>query len=246
VATGHYAQISKDEAGYHLLRGADPTKDQSYFLYGLKQAELANTIFPVGHLTKSQVRELAAAAGLATASKPESQDICFVSGEVQDFIVRLGGKAPAGKIVDTQGKIIGQHNGIHAFTVGQRKGLKIAHSEPLYVVEIRPDQNTVVAGAKSDLEKSGFMVNELSWVSPVILKKLEEERGNTGFTAIAQLRYRHKGVPVALKVSGDRLRAEFAKEWSTVSPGQVAVFYDPDNREVLGGGRILPFYEEAL
>ncbi len=241
VATGHYAQITKDDLGYHLTRGADSKKDQSYFLYGLSQKDLSQTIFPVGHLTKDEVRELARKAGLNTAAKPESQDICFVSGTVDDFIKGKIGKGTKGHIVDTNQKVVGEHEGIHRFTVGQRRGLGIGGSEePLFVLEIDPEKNLVVVGKKNDLERESFLVTELNWISPSFSSEsfLSKDKIQE-FECIAQLRHRHAGVRVRVKVLDNGVaEVSFLDEWSTVSPGQAAVFYDLKNEEVLGGGRI--------
>ncbi len=239
VATGHYARVSHDEAGSHLLRGKDLDKDQSYFLYGLKQEELAQTIFPVGDMTKDVVREIAREAGLVTAAKPESQDICFVSGSVQDFLVRIGGKKPTGTIVKKDGSVLGTHDGITNFTVGQRKGLKLGGLEdPLYVLEIDPAGNRVIVGSKADLEREEFYVKDVSWISPQILRTLQEGSLES-IQVTAQLRHRHPGVKCEVKPAADgQLLVKFLDGWSTVSPGQAAVFYDLNNEEVLGGGRI--------
>ena len=242
VATGHFAQISKDSTGYRLLRGRDAAKDQSYFLYGAKQEELQNTVFPVGHLTKPEVRELAKEAGLVTAEKPESQDICFVSGDVKDFIVKIGGKTPSGSIVDRQGTVLGQHDGIHSFTVGQRRGLKLSNPEPVYVLEIDAENNRVIVGQQSELEREGFSVDELNWVSPELYQQVQSAKFPIEFQAIAQLRYRHAGVLVNVRLASENeCLVSFIEDWSTVSPGQAAVFYSLDNTEVLGGGRIKKF-----
>jgi len=237
VATGHYAQISKDETGYHLLRGVDSDKDQSYFLYNLSQEELSKTLFPVGHLTKPEVREIAHSTGLPTASKPESQDICFVSGTVAEFMKRRGVEPKSGKIVDQAGKLLGEHEGVHLYTVGQRRGLKVGGGEvPLYIIEIDTSTQTVVVGPKESLERSSFSVNELNWVSPLYANELTRPKS---FTCLVQLRHRHKGVKVSVKLNEDySAELTFVDEWSTVSPGQAAVFYDLTNTEVLGGGRI--------
>jgi tRNA-specific 2-thiouridylase len=244
VATGHYAQVSSDTNGYHLLRGADSAKDQSYFLYGITQAELSETIFPVGAMTKSQVRELALQAQLATASKPESQDICFVSGSVQDFLVKLGTKRIGGDIVDRHGVKLGEHDGIHNFTVGQRRGLAIGGTaESLYVLELDPANNRVIVGQKEELARDGFVVEECSWISPSIAKQIDahSDPADIRFQAIAQLRHRHAGVLVEVCMrEGNLVEAKFGTEWAVISPGQAAVFYDLANKEVLGGGRISP------
>ena len=231
VATGHYARIEQDHHGYKLLRGVDREKDQSYFLYGLKFDELAYTDFPIGDLTKSQVRELAKAAGLVTHQKPESQDICFVSGSVGDFVAKIGKKTPqAGAIVDRSGNRLGSHSGVHNFTVGQRRGVGVGGSEePLYVVELDAQRDTVVVGPKSALECTGLEVRDLNWLveSPKSLR------------ARAQLRHRHAGVEVQIELQADQsVRVKFVNEHATVSPGQAAVFYSLDDARVLGGGVI--------
>jgi tRNA-specific 2-thiouridylase len=237
VATGHFAIIEERADGFHLMRGVDRDKDQSYFLYNLTQEELASTLFPVGGLTKSEVRQRAREAGLATASKPESQDICFVSGTASEFVTKISGRQLKGAIVSSSGKILGMHQGVHNFTVGQRKGLGIGGTErPLYVVEIDAESNMVVVGDKEDLKKEGFEVKDVNWLSPTV-KNIQDQ---VDLRVIAQLRYRHEGIPVKLTfISKDRVRATFEESWSTVSPGQAAVFYDLENREVLGGGRIV-------
>ncbi|RIL09750.1 MAG: tRNA 2-thiouridine(34) synthase MnmA [Proteobacteria bacterium] len=239
VATGHYAQIRKSAAGYHLLRGRDQVKDQSYFLYGLRQHELGETIFPVGHLEKSEVREMAKAHGLKTAEKPESQDICFVSGRVEDFLVRLGSKKCKGEIIDRRGRKVGEHEGIHAFTVGQRKGLRIGGpGEALYVLELDAARNRVIVGRREELERGYFEVSELSFCSPVLLKEITINPKLT-FECLVQVRHRHSGVRAVVKLFGDgRAKVSFISDWAVASPGQAAVFYSLDNQEVLGGGRI--------
>lgn len=245
VATGHYAQIKESPAGFHLLRGRDQAKDQSYFLYGINQEELSQTLFPVGHLTKPEVREIAREFGLPTHDKPESQDICFVSGSVDQFLVTLGTKRKRGEILKRDGTKVGQHDGVHQFTVGQRRGLKIGGSEqPLYVIEIDSKASTVYVGEKSELERQDFLVSELNWVAPTINEQWLKALQTNDYRCIAQLRHRHKGIEVSIKaVTGPNatptLKVSFCSEWSTVSPGQACVFYDPSNTEVIAGGKIL-------
>lgn len=241
VATGHYARIIERHGTLQLARGVDREKDQSYFLYGMQPEELANTLFPVGHLTKPQVREIAAAHGLVTATKPESQDICFVSGTTRDFVERIGGAARPGRILSTSGEQIGEHDGIHGFTVGQRRGLGVGGSgAPLYVLRIEAESGTVVVGPREELERQEFDVEEVNWVSPQFAAAVREGRLPTALQAIAQLRHRHEGVPVEIhSLAHDRVRVRFQREWTTVSPGQAAVFYDTANELVLGGGRIV-------
>ncbi len=250
IATGHYARIEPVAGGFGLLRGNDERKDQSYFLYGLSQEELSNTLFPVGHLTKDEVRELARKTGLPTAEKPESQDICFVSGSVREFVQQQGVQVAPGKIVDRSGKLLGTHEGVHGFTVGQRKGLGVggragAPEEPLYVVEIDPENQLVIVGPRADLERSSFGVAEMNWQCPTIRQQLSKESADQAEIEIrchAQLRYRHRGVPVLVRIRpGEEQMAvvEFVEGWAAVSPGQAAVFYDGENQRVLGGGRMV-------
>jgi tRNA-specific 2-thiouridylase len=238
VATGHYARVEKRADGYHLLRGSDAAKDQSYFLYGISQRELGETLFPVGGMTKAEVREIAREAGLVTADKPESQDICFVSGTVEEFLAKVGGRTPRGDVVSTSGEKLGEHEGIGGYTVGQRKGLGIGGREnPLYVLRVVPERNEVVVGDRAELERESFGVEELNWISPQAIERASSGEG--AFRCVAQLRHRHPGVEVEVRFAPDRRAAvSFVREWTTVSPGQAAVFYDPANEEVLGGGRI--------
>ena len=177
---------------------------------------------------------------MVTAQKPESQDICFVAGSVGDFLAQHGGKTPGGWIVHKSGLRLGRHEGVHQFTVGQRKGLALGgNEEPLYVLEIDRENHSVVVGTKADLEQVEFFVNELSWLAPEILSQLSAEQFPISFEAMAQLRHGHKGVPVEVSISKSGvLKARFTGEWTTVSPGQAAVFYDLANERVLGGGRI--------
>lgn len=239
VATGHYARVIKDDAGYHLFRGVHLEKDQSYFLYNLKQEELSKTFFPVGHLTKSQVREVAGRAGLATAEKAESQDICFVSGNAGDFVAKIGGKSNSGKIITREGKEVGTHEGIHKFTVGQRRGLGVGGNEnPIYVVDIDPQSGNVMVGEKSELEKPFFSISKLSWVSPELEKKFSSS-DSKNININVQVRHRHSGIKANIeKIAEDNFKVSFIDEWTTVSPGQAAVIYDEANNELLGGGRI--------
>lgn len=240
VATGHYARIENDSEGnLRLLRGLDDNKDQSYFLYGVTPEELTKSLFPVGHLTKPEVREIAAKAGLDVAEKPESQDICFVSGGVKNFLVKIGGKQPAGLIKNTAGQVLGEHDGIHGFTVGQRRGIGISSENPLYVIELNAKDKTVIVGDKKELERESFLVNELNIVNHNLYQKLKKQEFPFEFESMCQLRYRHDGVKCRVKVvSADECEVVFLDDWSTVSPGQAAVFYDLENIEVLGGGRI--------
>lgn len=242
VATGHYARIKRSDDGFHLLRGKDREKDQSYFLYTCKQEELSNTLFPVGDFTKPEIREIAREAGLITANKAESQDICFVAGSVQDFITTIGGGRSRGTFVTKEGRVMGEHSGIHRFTVGQRRGLNLGGSpEPLYVTGINAAQNQVIVGSREELKREGFHVGEMHWVSPLYIKDVTA--GLFPFTreVIVQVRSRHEGVKAQLTVHGmERAQVTWQDTWAPVSPGQAAVMYDLNNEELLGGGRITP------
>jgi tRNA-uridine 2-sulfurtransferase len=238
VATGHYARVWIDPATGRprLLRGLDRDKDQSYFLFGLTREQLERAIFPVGELTKTEVRSLAADAGLSVAGKPESQDICFVSegGGYGDFLEReLEGGVLAGEIVDREGRVLGTHEGIHRFTVGQRKGLGLAGPTPWYVVEIRARERRVVVGSESDQYRSEFRVSRVNWIAGDPPARAEE--------ATVQVRHRHAGAEALLDPAGHgELRVLLRAPQRAVTPGQAAVFYRGD--EVLGGGFIESFH----
>lgn len=241
VATGHYAQIKKLPNGrLGLFTGADQEKDQSYFLFAMKEEELARTLFPVGGMKKTEVRKILADRGISLAEKPESQDICFVSGSVGDFIEKKAGIQPKpGAIVNNQGDVLGAHQGIYNYTVGQRRGLGLSNPNPLYVLNIDSATNTVQVGEREDLAKEYFYVENFAWISDTQPVEPTE--------VLARLRYRHPGVRCRV-VPGDptsgAAKVEFLDEWSTVSPGQAAVFYALDtdsdgDRQVLGGGMII-------
>ena len=231
VATGHYARISRDAAGrYHLLRAADASKDQSYFLFTLGQTELARTLFPLGAMTKNEVRARARALGLANADKPESQEICFVpDGDYARFVERMAPEDAirAGNIVDDGGNALAQHAGIHRFTVGQRRGLGIAAPDPLYVRAIRPDTGDVVVGSRRDLNARGLIAREVALVDEsALLGDIE-----------VKIRYRHPALPARLAIAAPRTaEVRFVSEGPAVTPGQACVFYRGD--EVIGGGFI--------
>ncbi len=240
VATGHYARIKKSEEGYHLLRGVDRDKDQSYFLYSCRQDELSKTLFPIGDYTKPQIREIAREVGLVTADKPESQDICFIAGSVQDFVTKIGGGRSRGDFVLKDGTKLGEHDGVHRFTVGQRKGLNIGGlAEPVYVVDLDPQTNKVIVGSREDLKREGFVVNEMHWVNPTLLKRVQAGEEGIEQEVVVQVRSRHSGVRARMRViNKDTCQFSWHEEWAAVSPGQAAVVYDLNNEELLAGGRI--------
>jgi tRNA-specific 2-thiouridylase len=238
VATGHYARIERSVDGrFHLLRAADDAKDQSYFLFTLGQTELARTFFPLGAMTKSEVRARARALGLATADKPESQEICFVPDrDYAGFVERRSDPAQLrpGSIVDGDGRRLAHHAGVHRFTVGQRRGLGVAGSERLYVRAIRAESGEVVAGRRDQLDSSGLIANRVSLVDDSIASGGE-------LSVEVKIRYRHRAIPATMRVdSGRRAEVRFAAGGPAVTPGQACVFYR--GAEVLGGG----FIERAL
>ncbi|HSW30809.1 MAG TPA: tRNA 2-thiouridine(34) synthase MnmA [Longimicrobiales bacterium] len=233
IASGHYVRWEDGPGGPRLLRGADRTKDQSYFLWELDRAILPRLRFPLGDLTKAEVRERARSLGLSTADKPESQEICFVpTGDYRDLLRRkLGPVHPAlqpGRLVDRRGNVLGEHDGYAGFTVGQRKGLGGGLGEPRFVLEIRPDAREVVVGRREELMARLVEVRELNWLTGV---------PEVGSRLRVQLRHRAADVPARVREAGSRVRLELLQEVAAVTPGQSAVFYDRDR--VLGGGRIV-------
>lgn len=224
LVTGHHARVRQGPDGWELWRGADRAKDQSYVLSMLTQAELAATRFPVGEITKDRVREIARDMGLRTASKPDSMDICFVGqGDYRSFLRKTAPSAFApGPLVDTAGDVVGGHDGIAGFTVGQRRGLGVAVGEPRYVVEIQPTRSTVVIGSRRDLEVTSV---ELTGITTTGSRALEG-------AVLGQ--YRAHGDPVPGVVSGSTLVFDHGQEG--VAPGQTVSFYDRDR--VIGGALI--------
>lgn len=231
VATGHYARVRCTGEGYQLLRGRDPVKDQSYFLHALSQQQLSRVLFPLGNLTKEQVRDVAQRRGLPVAEQPESQDICFlVDGDHRGFLARWRPDLfQPGPIRDTSGRVLGQHRGLPGYTIGQRKGLGIAAQEPLYVLELVPAENALVVGTVEELKRDVCVISELRLVSGLL--------PSSAFRAVAQIRYRAEPVGVVVNpVMHDRARVRFDSPQLGVTPGQSLVLYDGE--VVLGGGCI--------
>lgn len=238
LATGHYARIRFDQAAnrYQLLRSLDPTKDQSYFLWGLSQDQLSCSEFPLGQLSKSEVRNIAHRAALPVADKPESMELCFVpSGNYVQFIHAYASEnkipvaAGGGEIVTESGEVLGRHNGIHNFTVGQRKGLGFAAGKPLYVLSIAPETNRIVVGIDDALRIATFEVESVNWVS--LAEPATPVRG------LVKIRHKHEPAPATVEaLPSARARITFDSPQRAVTPGQAAVFYDGDT--VLGGGWI--------
>ncbi len=236
VATGHYARVDRDAVtGRHRLRrGADSRKDQSYFLHGLTQTQLAAVCFPVGHLSKVDTRRIARELGLPVADKRESQEICFVPGDYRAFLRQRAGEAiRPGTVRDTSGRIRGHHPGVPHFTVGQRHGLGIHNPYPLYVVSLDAMRNEVIVGEDAALWCDGFEVG------PVNLIALEVLDAPT--RALVKVRYAQAATPATLHpVSADRVLVHCDEAQRAIAPGQAAVFYDADDPDVvLGGGIIL-------
>lgn len=241
IATGHYARVEFDgESGRHrLFRGADASRDQSYFLFGLTQEQLARTQFPLGALRKPEVRQLAAEFGLDLADKAESREICFVpNGDYAAFVERYrermggGAKPAAGEIVTETGERLGEHEGVHRFTVGQRRGLGVSGPAPVYVTEIQPAERKVVVGPAEALLRDRFEIRGANWIRPATL--------SAPLRAEVRIRYRAAAAPGEVRPSPkgpQRAEVVFDEPQRAVAPGQAAVFYAGD--EVLGGGWIV-------
>ena len=239
IATGHYARLGwNDSAGrWELRKGVDWAKDQTYFLWGLKQEQLARTLFPLGEMQKPEVRALAEQFGVPTARKSDSQEICFVpNGDYAAFIeawFRERGQefnVPRGEIVDTEGRRLAEHAGVHNFTVGQRKGLGIAAGEPLYVIATNPSTKEVVVGREEQLQRPSLRARQVNWVST---PPIQEPRA-----AQVKIRNKHFAAEATLTPTADPsvVQVQFQRPQRAVTPGQAAVFYDGDL--VLGGGWI--------
>ncbi len=233
VATGHYARIDRDKlTGRYLLKeGADKSKDQSYFLFNLSQVQLRHAIFPLGGLTKVKVRTLAKRMKIRTYDTVSSQDICFVRDQnYAEYIKKKTGiDIKPGEIVDKSGKVVGSHKGITLYTIGQRRGLGIAHKEPLYVTALDTQNNRVIAGVKEDLMKKAVIADRFNWIE---IKEIEEP-----LEVMAKIRYNHKKAKaVVMDIGAGGVRADFAELQSAPTPGQALVLYDKDI--VVGGGWI--------
>ena len=238
VATGHYARVRFDESSgrYQLLRAADAARDQTYFLFGLTQPQLARTLFPLGEMAKPAVRDLARDLGLAVAEKGDSQEICFVpNGDYAAFLsayMKETGVADSqtrGQIVSSDGRALGEHDGVHHFTVGQRRGLGIAAGAPLYVIRTDPATQRVIVGSDAELLCGSFYVREVNWISIAAPE--------APVAAAVKIRNKHEAAPATVHPAGPgRVKVVFAAPQRAVTPGQGAVFYDGDL--ALGGGWI--------
>ncbi len=233
LATGHFARIDRSGDEPKLLRGVDRNKDQSYFLFGLPRQALGRILFPLGEMEKEEVRERAHGLDLETADKPESQEICFVGGgDYKDFVADIlaNEETTPGQIVTVGGEVLGEHDGIHNFTIGQRRGLGISYHQALYVKSIRPEDGTVVVGSQDDLLARGLVAERCNWLS--------FDRPPGPQECEVKIRYGSQAVPALVTVGGDPSTAfvEFETPQRAVTPGQAAVFYRGE--EVLGGGWI--------
>ena len=232
IVTGHYARIVKDDVtGRYLLKKAvDKNKDQSYVLYSLTQDQLAHTLFPLGELTKQQVREIAESQGFLNASKKESQDICFVpDGDYAGFIERTTGKTyPCGKFIDTKGNVLGEHKGIIRYTIGQRKGLGLALPAPMYVKEKDLVNNTVILSYEDEIFSSELTASDFNWIA--------FEKPDDSFRCTVKTRYRAKEAPAEVFCEDEKVKIVFDEPQRAITKGQAAVLYDGDT--VIGGGTI--------
>ena len=232
VATGHYAQIVRRGDRFALVRGADESKDQSYVLYSLTQRQLAHTLLPLGSMRKSEVRAIAAEQGFINADKPESQDICFIpDGDYVGFLERYSGHTPQpGVIRDEAGAVIGRHSGIESFTVGQRKGIGIAASEPLYVVAKDARDRALVVGPKDSLLSDGCVADDWNWIA--------DPEDLASFEVMVKTHYRQTPHPARVERRQDgTVRIVYASPARLAAPGQAVVAYQGD--EVVGGGTVV-------
>ena len=229
VVTGHYADIEYVNGRYMLKKGKDLSKDQSYVLYSLTQYQLEHTVFPLGKYSKDEIREVAEKNGFINAKKRDSQDICFVpDGDYSKFIEQYKGKIyPSGNFVDKQGNVLGKHNGLIRYTIGQRKGLNIALGHPVYVISKDIESNTVVLGSNDELNKKSLVARDFNWIA----QKPDEK-----ISCCAKTRYNMREVPCVAYCNDDKVIVEFDEPVRAITPGQAVVLYDGDY--VLGGGTI--------
>jgi tRNA-specific 2-thiouridylase len=233
LATGHYARILRYNGIVGLYEAANPAKDQSYILAMIEKHVLPNILLPMGDYTKDQTRQMAAEFGLGTEHQEESQEICFIPDD--DYVAVLEQRCPKlarkGNIVDSSGKVLGEHNGVHRYTIGQRRGLRVAMGKPYYVTKIDADSNTVTLGPKEEVMHKKLRVLGTNWLA---------ERPASSFRAKVKIRYNDKGVPATVNPQQNSAGVEFDKPVSAITPGQLAVFYiqKEDQNRVIGGGWI--------
>ncbi len=245
LATGHYArcEFSPERNRWLLRRAADGAKDQTYFLFGLTQEQLSRTLFPLGNMNKPQVRELARGHHLALAEKPDSQEICFVPGGdykrfIDAYLAEQGEQLPdtSGELVTTDGRVLGHHEGVHNFTVGQRKGLGVATGSPLYVININGAEGKVTVGGNDDLLSRTLIARDLNWIAVDGLRDSGTD-ANAPMRVTAKIRHRHEPAPAMIEnAPNGEVRVTFDEPQRAITPGQAVVFYDGDL--VVGGGWI--------
>jgi tRNA-uridine 2-sulfurtransferase len=227
LATGHYARREEKDGSFALLRARDVRRDQSYFLFGLTPQELSKVLFPLGELNKEEVRQLAKDSGLINFDKPDSQEICFVPEDYSTFVEKRLSEITSGEIVNQAGEVLARHDGIHRFTVGQRKGLGVSSLLPMYVLSVQKD-GRVVVGSNEELKKSAFTTRELRWMG---------RTPKAGEKLMAQIRSRFEPKPAFVEgEEGGKWKIRFESPQRAITPGQAAVFYRGD--ELIGGGWI--------
>lgn len=231
IATGHYARLDSDQGHFFLKRGKDRKKDQSYVLFSLTQDQLGHALFPLGNFQKEDVRKKALQLGLLVHDKPESQEVCFIQdSSYHSFLSeRLENSFGPGPIIDQQGNVLGTHKGIPFYTIGQRRGLRLARGKPLYVIRIDREKNAIVVGFEDEVYSDTFLVDSLNWMVP---------RGRVSFDHIqVKIRYNHPGSEATVSPRGENeLEVKFKSPQKAIAPGQAAVFYDRET--VMGGGWI--------
>ena len=241
IATGHYANIREKNSRFVISKGIDTWKDQSYVLWGVSQESLSRTKLPLGHLKKTEIREMATERELFDlVNKKESYEICFVPdndyrGFLKHRVEGLEERVKGGNFVSQEGKILGKHEGYPFYTIGQRKGLGMAFGSPVYVTEIRKDTNEVVLGKEIDLDRNGMMVGK------IVMQKYANLEG-TSLETITKVRYKHDGSPAQIIQEGAKMKVLFHEQVSGIAPGQAAVFYEGD--DVVGGGWILKSFRQ--
>jgi tRNA-specific 2-thiouridylase len=233
VATGHYARLELDDkSGQYLLKkGIDRKKDQSYVLFSLRQDQLRHTLFPLGELKKEEVRKMAFETGLRVHDKPESQEVCFIPEDSYHYFLseRLKNSIEPGPIINGEGKVLGKHKGIPFYTIGQRRGLRLAKGRPLYVIGIDRGKNAIIVGEEREVYQDTFRVHSLNWI--------HWKEMNSSLNAQVKIRYNHPGAEAILSPKEkDEWEVRFKTGQKAITPGQAAVFYDGDT--VLGGGWI--------
>jgi tRNA-specific 2-thiouridylase len=233
LATGHYARIVRGENGSRLARAVDATKDQSYVLWGLTAEQLDSTLLPLGDYSKQQIRAIASEHGLASANRPDSQDLCFIpKGQTpQSYLANFLAEAPGPVIHTVTGKVLGEHKGTHNFTIGQRKGLGIASSEILYVTCVDPEKQVVYVGPKESLFRRRLTASAANWIS--------QDPPDEPFEALAKVRYNSPTAAARITpLDGNRIEVTFHEPQPAIAPGQVLGVYDPSDTYILGGGWI--------